>query len=692
MAVSLLYHLGAPLLFGAPVRAEDDLWSQIPQRAQRAYSQGAYSLSLELYLGSMRLFDRWDPAQRNSILNGLVQTCGQLLKGQRVEPAVRGLLALAAAELAGQGQPWHPWVQKSLEESASLAMTQKQPELAVAALEGLGQISALSSDQWSLLVKAYLQSQQLEQAEKSITTALQRHPGAISLQRLYAVLSHVQVLSAASQLDYPKAESVLSLTITRLQQQAKDNAKASGPHQVLGQMLTSQAFYYQATGQSQGLIRAWGQAEEALVNAVYLDPTDPQPAWELGALNYGMQDWSSAAHWFSLAQQRYQRGLNLSSTAQGAMAEMRDREARAKRNVLASLSNWALDEANLGRFDRAHNLMEKVLASAPEFRAQAEDLLRWIGESQKRLSASQREGDLGGDQQVRQGDQWMRLHQFDRADGAYGLALTKPLKLFSRAEVEARRFGAAVKPEQVRAFQFEIGNQKVELELPEEIEISTLKAPLYKAHAITQGIFPSQLHGPLAIRVFGNHRAFLEQVGPRINADQTGGYSFGRVTTFHDPMRRQSEWVDLLTFQISRRYIDELSYLRAPSWLSMGIAAWVSRKPEKPRSGPPELTFAWNDLDFLFTKYWNEPDMQQQLLLQTGHMVSWMVQRFGLPRLMAVLHLLRDQRSLEQAFQVAFGADLPKLEQKWLGELLAQGSAGPHVDRRVDPDPGLPGK
>ena len=58
MAVSLLYHLGTPLLFGAPARAEDDLWSQIPQRAQRAYSQGAYSLSLELYLGSMRQIDR----------------------------------------------------------------------------------------------------------------------------------------------------------------------------------------------------------------------------------------------------------------------------------------------------------------------------------------------------------------------------------------------------------------------------------------------------------------------------------------------------------------------------------------------------------------------------------------------------------------------------------------------------------
>jgi len=653
--------------------------AQTLERAKKVANQGAYALALELYLKAIDLADEASAAQRRELINKTLATCKKLIGQNTVEPAVRGLVALLPITKGPAiGKKPHSLgarVRLALESLALDLVLGNKPKLALLALKALMADGPGDPMRWALMVRAYLESGDFKNAQDSLRRAISLYPKASELYFVRAALCGALSRKAVSQSNYLRAESLLRATAKNLEQAARREPKIAGIHRALGKIKSSLWVYYRATGQYTQAMNMLLAAEDAYADAAHLDPRNPEIPFELGNMLFVAQDWVYSGVWFEQALKRFQVLSKRKDLPESVRAALKRNIDRCFHNLASTLHNRALDASNIARFDLARELVGIAGRKVPAYAKESQQLHKWLTarqaafDRQLKLLTGMNES---GDAQVALGDLFMRARQFESARAAYQRAIQLPLNSYTLVQMRDKIFGTQVIESQAQKTKSQIGGIEVRLEIPKSFDSTTLAGLLQKAHSLTMGAFPHRLNGPLDLKIFTNRRAFLEQAGIRLGTNLGGFYSFGRVVTFDEPGRSRAKWLEILVHEISHRYVDEMSYAKAPRWLSEGLAQWVSqgwsRKDSQKLSSmvtKKQLT-AWKDLDRRLSEHWNDAGMINKLYLQSRHMVHWLTEQFDFKRLTVLLASLRAGKPIEAAILEVYGLPIETLEQNWL--------------------------
>lgn len=650
----------------------------IIQKALSRSTQGDHLGALRLYQQAAAGFETASVGERDAIREGLLHESSLLFESQDYEAAIGGLVVLLPlARCRGSCQSFVVQVRMLLEHAAlTLILTGRSPA-AIPALEALLQDSPGTPMRWALLARAYLEIGEFESAGRTLHRGLSLHADSPELLFVQASLAGVLARREVSRSGYQRAEFLMRDAVRDLQAARLREPREGGIHRALGTVQASLWVYYRATGQYRQALAMLEAAEVAYTDAVHLDPTNPEPAFELGNLLFTAQDWVFAEVWLREARARYQKASRQKGVPEAARVSARQSIQSCDQAIASALFNRAIDAANTANFELARRLLRAASLNQSAGAEHSKEILGWV---LARRRAFQQQVDRlsgmteSGDAQVELGDLWMRARRYEQARMAYQRAAQGRLKAFRPDQIQDRIHGTLPLDEKPAKDSAQVGSLEVNLETPPGVDADFLQSLLQKAHAVTMSRFPHRLKAPLGIKVFGNRRAFLEQAAPRVGIHQSGFYAYGRVVTFHAPNRSHREWLEILEHEITHRYVDEMTYSQAPRWLSEGLALWVSQKwPRSKRLQIERLASSgrlipWSEMEQHFTRNWNNPDETAVLYLQSHHMVTWLIRRFTFERLMILLGTLRTGQALDAAMVSAYGLPLEIMEVHWARE------------------------
>jgi len=665
-------------LAAAPGRAGEAAPSPVLRAAARALAAGDAAQALELYLSLLPgLAAAPAPAQREA-LEGALAASQSLASGRRLLPARQGLLALLhASRGAPLGPDFSGRVRRALEQLAFDLVMTGQSAQAVEALQALMADGPGPAMRWALLARAHVEAGELDRAAETLERGLQQHPDAPELLFVRAALTGTLAEMAVARANYGAAESMLENAARDLEQAAGREPRAAGIARALGKIRGGLWVYAQATGQHRKALALLGGAEEAYAEAAALDPADPGPSQELGELLETARDHAWAEVQYAEARRRH---LALAGQA-GAPPALREASRAAARTCLERWQRCrtrrVLDLASAARWREARALLARTAREG-----RGADLA--VGPLRALLRAQERRFELrraalgaqahSADAQVELGDLWLRRGAWAEAEAAYLRALALPPGRFDRAALEDRLHGVRALPERSLQAVFKVGELEVRLEHPAALEAALLRDLLERAHALTAAVFEHRLRGPLEVLVLPNRRAFRERAGLGVGPFQTGAYALGRVLSFHAPGRGRAAWLDVLVHELSHRYVDELSYSRAPRWLAEGLAQWVGgdlspSQAERLAALGSDGRLAWAELDEAFLSRAGDPAELAEVYLQAHGAVRWLIARHGLDRIMVLLGLLRAGREPRAALGLAYGRPAAALEDDFWREL-----------------------
>jgi tetratricopeptide (TPR) repeat protein len=652
--------------------------ARIVQEALSQSTQGDHLGALELYKKAAGAFEAASVGEREAIRKGLLHEASLLFEKHEYQAAIGGLVALLPlTRCRGSCQSFVIQVRMLLEHAAMTMILTDRSEAAIPALEALLQDSPGTPMRWALLARAYLETGEIESAERTLRRGLSLHADSPELLFIKASLAGTLARLEVSRASYQRAEFLMQDAVRDLQAALLREPREGGIHRALGTLQASLWVYYRATGQYQKALSTLEAAEVAYTDAAHLSSTNPEPAFELGNLLFTAQDWIWAEVWLREARERYQEASRQKGVPEVARASARKSVERCEETIAAALFNRAIDAVNTARFDLARRLLRAASMKLPASAPQSTELLGWVLAS--RRAFQQKVDRLGGmtesgDAQVELGDLWMRAHRYDLARMAYQRALQGRLEKFQPDQIQDRIHGTLELQEKPVTKSAQVGSLEVFLEAPPELDADFLQNLLQKAHAMTMSRFPHRLSASLGIKVFGNRRAFLEEAAPRVGIYQSGFYAYGRVVTFHQPNRSHRKWLEILEHEITHRYVDEMTYSRAPRWLSEGLALWVSQKwstakrLQIDRLASSGRLIPWSEMEDHFARNWNQPEETRVLYLQSHHMVAWLVKRFTFERLMILLDTLRTGQNLDAAMVSAYGLPVEIMEVHWARE------------------------
>ena len=651
--------------------------SPLYKAARRAAERGEHTKAVELYRAAI---DRADPdTVHPQILVGLLDSCHTLIDRERFAPAVSGLLSLLPATRDRPGRPSRlprlaAAVRNTLDRLAfDLVMAGEGP-LAVRALEARMAEDSGPPMRWALLARAQLAQGQFDQATETLRLGLQRHPAAPELLFVRAALAGALSERAVVQARYRAAENMLRHAARDLEQAIGAEQPTPGLHRALGRIRGSLWIYYRATGQPRAAARLLQQAEAAYERAAMLDPANPEPLDDLAELLWNAGDWTWSAAVSQRALRRYrrlalrpQRGPDLAHETAAAMRACRRRIARCHiRRGLAAF--------NSAHFEQAAARVRRAAHTAPEMQPRIEDLLDAM--ERRRLERARRLAAL-----QRQADRPAALEQLAAiwlSEGRYAqarAALRRALDL-SREPARRRRLGHKIKDlgagtTEALELRFSLGRLDVRVELPADLDPADLHTTLIKAHALTSGLFAHQLLEPLWLKIFATRRGFLERAGIAVPPHQQAFYSLGRIVTYASGDRSRAEWLRILIHEIVHRYVDELTYRRAPRWLNEGLAACLAEPWDAAHRKRLAVLVRngnlrpWSELENAFSAWQLAPSQLSALYLQSHAAVAHLMRRFGRERMITLLALLRQGSDIEDAAQTVFDSSLDAIYQRW---------------------------
>lgn len=613
------------LLFHHP--AEAGLVDMLRQ-AEQATASGNASQALSLYLGTLSEIRRAPAELRDSALNGLFATCQILLHKNEFEPALNGLEALLPLTRPSVGaDSLAVKVRDSLHGAAVDLLDLHRPREAISVLHMLLSDGPANPLRYALLSRALIEMHDIERGSDVLRQAQKLYPHAPELLFTQATLAGALAEVAVGRSAYPAAERQLSETASLLEQALRTMPHQPEIYHALGKLYAALTTVYQATGQTRLALQSQGMAEEAYANAVHVDPQRPDIAFEFGGLLFSAQDWAYARELFDEALRRYQArsSANLSTSARAT--ERRNRQ-HCRESIIATYHYQTLDAAQAGLFERARTYLDAAMRRFPMYAPEASRLRQMFA-------------------------------NYERSPTVHVAAPTT----------------VPVLPDQPREMQVQVGSLAVDLIISDQVDVDVLGSLLEKAHALTEGFFSYRLMGPVSIRVFSSQRAFGEWLGPRLGGARDSLYVCGRSALYLGPDRSRTTWLRLFRHALARRYIDEMSFMRAPQWLQEGL----SRLASAPWTEADQASFlalaragglvSWQELSRLLVENWHEPGVLEKLNLQAHHITQWLLERYGRERMTILLFSLRAGGDLPTATKAAFGLELESLEGLWLREL-----------------------
>jgi tetratricopeptide (TPR) repeat protein len=658
--------------------AADESSGPVLRAAARALEAGDATQALELYLALLPGLDAAPAPARRETLEGALSACQALASARRLAPARTGLLALM---LATRGEPLGPdfsrQVRQALERVAFDLVMTGQPAPAVEALQALLADGPATAMRWALLARAHVEAGELDRAAETLERGLRQHPDAPELLFVRAALTGTLAEMAVARANYASAESMLQTAVDDLEQAAAREPGAAGLQRALGKLRAGLWVYAQATGQHARALDLLQAAEDAYAEAGRLDPENPEAVLELAELLASARDPVWAEVTFTEARRRYQALADRTDMPPVLREASRAQAERCLAQWLRCRTRRLFALTSAARWEEARELLERTAQKLRGSGLSAEPLRALIAAQARRFEARRAAltAERGSaDAQAELGELWLQRGAWDQAEAAFRAALALPPGRLGRAELEDRLYGVRALPERSRSESFRVGELEVRLTRPEDLDAGLLRDLLERAHALTAGLFEHHLRGPLELRVLMNRRAFQEQAGVGVGPHQSGAYALGRVITYHAPARSRAAWLDILVHELAHRYVDELSYTRAPRWLSEGLAQWAAAPLSAARAHRlatlgREGGVAWGALEEAFAARAGDPEALADLYLQAHAMVSWLVARHGLDRVLVLLAVLRAGREPAAALALAFGRPAGELEDDFWKEI-----------------------
>ncbi|HUU01042.1 MAG TPA: tetratricopeptide repeat protein [Myxococcota bacterium] len=672
--------LAACCLYSVQAPADDDRLSDSLARIQAISRRGADALALDLYLHELGRIDSARPDERAAFLKGLLLTCIRLAEHDANEPALRGLVALLPAtggKDAGPGAVG-TGARLALQRLCVDLILAHQPGLAVTGLEALLADGPGDAMRWALLVRALVESGDVDKAKDTLKRALSLYPAAPELFFARATLAGALSRDAVIHSNFARASMLLLGAVRDLEKSVAHEPRIASIRRALGKIRSSLWTYYRSTGHYQKAIEMLQAAEDAYGDATFLDPLNPEIPLELGRMLFAASDWIAAANWFDLAHRRYLALAHNKKLSAVARKDIHKNTDRCLHNLAATYHNRALDAHNTAQFARARELVRQAARLVPAYAAQSQKLLGFLARSQvdfkRRKEKLENEPESVG-AQVALGDLLMQARDYSGARKAFKRAGALPAGTFTPAQIAERVYDTRLLDTSSRRIDLPLGSVQAELEIPKDFDPSEILDLLQRANALSMAFFPNRLNGPVDVKIFPNRRAFIEQAGPRINTRQLGGCAYGRLLVFDAPGRPRAKWIEILVHEIAHRYVDELSFSNAPRWLSEGIALRASRE-WTPSDGRRLYALSenghlapWNDLDRRLDQDWNDPASVEAIYLQSESIVRWLIKRFDFQHLFVLLAVMRAGAPLDVAIQQVYGLPLVKLEKNWRDQI-----------------------
>ena len=662
-----------------PISSLGDELQPIIDAAERANREGDPQKAVRLYMGVLGKAVEAGPFKREAVLTGMLGSCRALITAGRFVPAIRAMAALILATRKNPiGPAFSGEVRSEMDALAFDLVLSGKPSLAVQAIKVLMADGPGPPMRWALLARAYFEQGEFELASKTLSRGMSQYPASPELLFVRATMAGFLSEREVSRANYAAAKSMLQRARIDLEQAAEKEPDAAGILRALGKIRGSLWVYFRVTGQYRESLEMLKSAEDAYDRAALSDTRNPDIPFELAGLLFAAQDWAWSEQTYRMARRRYQAFLKITDLSASLRRVAQKHLEQCRYQIAMCLHNRAVSAAGTGHFESARELVRRAAADHTDLRAQFKRLSVHLLRAEKARAAEiQRLASQPGSvtAQTALGDLWARSNEYQRAAEAYRRALQAAPDDATRHEVERLLFGIREMKDTSRQLVLGIGDLIVRAKLPTDLDAGRLLADLEKAHALTMGVFSHRLNGPLDLVVFANRRLFLERAGVNLVPGQEGLYAFGRVATFARPRRSRAAWLDILVHEISHRYVDEMTYSRAPEWLSEGLAQWASRSWNREYqrrfdelAGNGRLV-PWSALDTRLTERWHAPFTLDAIYLQSHQIVGWLMRSYGLARVIALLSGLRQGHGLDKAALGAFGGNLDALESRWAEEL-----------------------
>lgn len=183
--------------------------------------------------------------------------------------------------------------------------------------------------------------------------------------------------------------------------------------------------------------------------------------------------------------------------------------------------------------------------------------------------------------------------------------------------------------------------------------------------------------GPVSVELFASSEHFSVRTSgvPEVGVQ---GVCFGRVVTALSPRAGAFNWAQILWHELAHVFALQRSSSRVPRWFTEGLSEWETahRDPRWSREDDPMLWRALssgrvprvNEFNRAFTNARSGDDMMLAYYA-ASQLVSFMVERFGVARVVSTLPLWGEGLGTEVVIRRALGVSTEELDRMFLESL-----------------------
>jgi tetratricopeptide (TPR) repeat protein len=208
---------------------------------------------------------------------------------------------------------------------------------------------------------------------------------------------------------------------------------------------------------------------------------------------------------------------------------------------------------------------------------------------------------------------------------------------------------------------------------PDEAGVMREQVPAFAQQALTKlsQLWDFKPTGPILIEMFPVHDDFAVRNLGLPGMVGALGACFGRVVTLDSPHARppgQYNWQPTLWHELAHVITIQMSNNRVPRWLTEGISVWEEKRGRAEWGREMEVSFAHAmdqnkvlKLDVL-NEGFSDPQMISLAYYEASLLVDHLVERFGEPKLRALLRAYGKGLETDAALKDAYGVSIDDLQ------------------------------
>ncbi|MEZ5399021.1 MAG: tetratricopeptide repeat protein [Bryobacteraceae bacterium] len=210
-----------------------------------------------------------------------------------------------------------------------------------------------------------------------------------------------------------------------------------------------------------------------------------------------------------------------------------------------------------------------------------------------------------------------------------------------------------------------------------------IESELLDAIAAYEKKYKITMPAPVQLEVYPDHQDFaVRTMGmPGLGAL---GVTFGRVVAMDSPSGRKPgsfHWASTLWHELSHVFILTATDHRVPRWFTEGLAVHeeTAVHPDWGDRMTPEIIAALKDKKMLpvaeLDRGFIRPAYPAQVIVsyyQGGQICDFIVEKWGFPKILAMVEAFKQRKSTEETFRVVFGMETTAFDKQFVAWLDAR--------------------